>query len=58
LPRLPKLFKLGSVADQVPASHFFMKQVFAAPASFLPSFPIALPSQHFFIELALAAVAF
>jgi hypothetical protein len=44
-------------ADQVPASHFFMKLVFAAPASFLPSFPTALPSQHFFIELILAAPA-
>jgi hypothetical protein len=42
---------------QEPASHFFMKLVFAAPASFLPSFPTALASQHFFIELVLAAPA-
>jgi hypothetical protein len=43
--------------DQVPASHFFRKLVFAAPASFLPSFPTAPASQHFFMELALAAPA-
>src|SRR5690349_11672708 len=41
----------------VPASHFFMKLAFAAPASFLPSLPTALVSQHFFIELAFAAPA-
>src|SRR5437762_12476958 len=43
--------------DQVPASHFFRKLVFAAPASFLPSFPTAPASQHFFMELDLAAPA-
>src|SRR5215510_14292176 len=46
-----------SCLDQVPASHFFMKLAFAAPASFLPSFPTAPASQHFFMELALAAPA-
>src|SRR5689334_7784552 len=43
--------------DHVLASHFFIKLAFAAPASFLPSFPTAPASQHFFIELALAAPA-
>jgi hypothetical protein len=46
-----------SMVDQAPASHFFIKLVFAAPASFLPSLPTALTSQHFFIELSLAAPA-
>src|ERR1043165_1293050 len=47
--------------DQVPASHFFMKLVLAAPASFLPSEPTALASQeswlHFFMNEVLAAPA-
>src|SRR5438552_3536880 len=51
--------KIGDVrgVDQAPDSHFFTKLAFAAPASFLPSFPTAPASQHFFMELALAAPA-
>jgi hypothetical protein len=47
----------SSNATYAPVSHFFMKLLFAAPASFFPSFPTAPASQHFFIELALAAPA-
>src|SRR5207248_4177507 len=48
-------------APYAPASHFFMKLVFAAPASFLPSLPTALASQasllHFCTKLVFAAPA-
>src|SRR2546429_9505374 len=44
---------------QPPAWHFFMKEVFAAPASFLPSALTALVAQasvvHFFMNDVLAA---
>src|SRR5258707_2707665 len=47
--------------DQVPFSHFFMKLVFAAPESGLPSWLTALVAQgsavHFFMNEGLAAPA-
>src|SRR5215813_1063795 len=63
-PRAPELTgDIRAVGNQAcryaPAWHFFMKLVFAAPASFLPSPPTALASQasflHFFMKLVFAA---
>src|SRR6185437_5663992 len=47
------------LSDQASFSHFVMKLFLAAPASGLPSLPMALPAQestlHFLTKLALAA---
>src|SRR5215467_3480850 len=57
--RLYRLIERGRA--YAPLSHFFMKLVLAAPASFLPSEPTALAAQasamHFFMNDVFAAPA-